>query len=353
MGGLGWTSIFVCSLLLTAFHLEASAKKSLYDVLQVSKSASDDQIKRAYRRLALQYHPDKNPGEEATKKFAEINNAYEVLVDKEKRQIYDQYGEEGLKQHQQQGGRGGGNFAGDIFSQFFSGSGMRFGFGNEEEEEEGTPRGNDVVVELYATLEDLYIGSTHRVWREKNVVKPAPGKRQCNCKNQVFHRQIGPGMFQQYTQPVCDECPNVKFDREGGFVTVDVEKGMRDGQEITFYEDGEPIIDGDPGDLKFVIRTSPHKTFRRDGNNLQISVTISLLDALVGFEKQIKHLDDHGVSIGTKGVTRPKEVKRFKSEGMPVYESVKKGDLFVTFEVDFPASLTDAQREDIKRILKV
>lgn len=338
-------------LLFTALPLQTLAKRSYYDVLQVPKSASDDQIKRAYRRLALQYHPDKNPGEEATKKFAEINNAYEVLIDKEKRQIYDQYGEEGLKQQQQQGGRGG-NFAGDIFSQFFGGSGMRFGFGNGEEEEEGTPRGDDVVVELFATLEDVYMGNSHKVWREKNVLKPAPGKRQCNCKNQVHHRQIGPGMFQQYTQAVCEECPNVKLEREGSFVTVDVEKGMKEGQEITFYEDGEPVVDGDPGDLKFVIRTIPHKSFTREGNHLQTSVTISLLDALVGFEKDVRHLDGHAVSVGTKEVTRPKEVRRFKGEGMPVYESLKKGDLFVTFEVDFPKSLSDAQREAIKSILK-
>ncbi|EYU46792.1 hypothetical protein MIMGU_mgv1a0099882mg, partial [Erythranthe guttata] len=214
--------LLVCFL---SYYLIAIAAKSYYDILQVQKGASDEQIKRAYRKLALKYHPDKNPGnEEANKKFAEINNAYEVLSDSEKRGIYDRYGEEGLKQHAASGGRGGGGGMNiqDIFSSFFGGGSM--------EEEERVIKGDDVVVELDATLEDLYMGGTLKVWRVKNVIKPAPGKRRCNCRNEVYHKQIGPGMFQQMTEQVCEQCPNVKYEREGDFVTVDIEKGMQDGQ---------------------------------------------------------------------------------------------------------------------------
>lgn len=155
-------NIFVFLLLFSASTVEVvSAGKSYYDILQVSKQATDDQIKRAYRKLALKFHPDKNPGnEEATKKFAEINNAYEVLSDREKRGVYDQYGEEGLKQQQQGGGRGGGGFGQDIFSQFFGGG---FRFGGEEDEEEKTLKGDDVTVEIYATLKDLYVGNSYQV----------------------------------------------------------------------------------------------------------------------------------------------------------------------------------------------
>lgn len=324
------------------------AGKNLYDVLQVPKGASEDQMKKAYRKLALKYHPDKNPGnEEATKRFAEINNAYEVLTDREKREIYDRYGEEGLKQHAANGGgRGGGgmNFQ-DIFSSFFGGGG-----GQSEEEEEKTVKGHDVIVDLHATLEDLYMGSSLKVWREKNVVKPAPGKRQCNCRNEVYHKQIGPGMFQQITQQVCEECPNVKYEREGEFVTVDIEKGMRDGQEIVFYEDGEPTVDGEAGDLKFKIYTAPHARFRREGNDLHTTVTISLRDSLVGFEKSIPHLDGHSVAVGSKGITKPKEVRRIRGEGMPVHLSTSKGNLFVTYEVLFPSSLTEEQKRKIKEV---
>lgn len=332
-------------LALLSFYVYISTGKSYYDILQLSKGATDDQIKRAYRKLALKYHPDKNPGEEANKKFAEINNAYEVLSDKEKRQIYDRYGEEGLKQHAARGGGGGGGVnINDIFGRFFE-------QGGGEEEEDRIVKGDDVIVDLDASLEDLYMGGTLKVWREKNILKPAPGKRKCNCRNEVYHRQIAPGMFQQMTEQVCEQCPNVKYVREGYHVTVDIEKGMQDGQEVVFYEDGEPVIDGEPGDLKFRIRTAPHDVFRREGNNLHTTVTITLVQALVGFEKNIKHLDEHLVDISSKGITNPKEVRKFKGEGMPLHFSNKKGDLYVTFEVLFPSSLTETQKTQIKEAL--
>ncbi|XP_047966372.1 dnaJ protein ERDJ3B [Salvia hispanica] len=335
--------LFVCYAL---YCLIAVAAKSYYDVLQVPKGASDDQIKRAYRKLALKYHPDKNQGnEEANKRFAEINNAYEVLSDSEKRGIYDRYGEEGLKQHAASGGRGGGGGMNiqDIFSSFFG--------GGPAEEEERVVKGDDVIVDLDATLEDLYMGGTLKVWRVKNVIKPAPGKRRCNCRNEVYHKQIGPGMFQQMTEQVCEQCPNVKYEREGDFITVDIEKGMQDGQEVLFYEEGEPIIDGEAGDLKFRVRTAPHDRFRREGNDLHTTVTITLVQALVGFEKTVKHLDEHLVDISSKGITKPKQVRKFKGEGMPLHFSNKKGDLYVAFEVIFPTSLTEEQKTKIKEIL--
>ncbi|KAL0389694.1 UNVERIFIED_CONTAM: DnaJ protein ERDJ3B [Sesamum calycinum] len=258
--------LFFCFL---SYCLIAFAAKSYYDILQVPRGASDEQIKRAYRKLALKYHPDKNQGnEEANKKFAEINNAYEVLSDSEKRGIYDRYGEEGLKQHAANGGRGGGGMnIQDIFSSFFGGGPM--------EEEERVVKGDDVIVELDATLEDLYMGGSLKV---------------------------------------CEQCPNVKYEREGDFITVDIEKGMQDGQEVVFYEDGEPIVDGEAGDLKFRIRTAPHDRFRREGNDLHTTVTITLVQALVGFEKTIKHLDEHLVDISSKGITKPKEVRKFTGE---------------------------------------
>eukprot|EP00271_Cylindrocystis_brebissonii_P013142 TRINITY_DN32752_c0_g1_i1.p1 TRINITY_DN32752_c0_g1~~TRINITY_DN32752_c0_g1_i1.p1 ORF type:complete len:351 (+),score=66.29 TRINITY_DN32752_c0_g1_i1:317-1369(+) len=337
--------IFLALSLLLLCH-QSFAGKSYYDILQTSKSATDDQIKRSYRKLALKFHPDKNPGdEEASKKFSEINNAYEVLSDREKRQIYDQHGEEGLKQHAAQQG-GGGFGGGDIFSQFFGGGGFGFG-GGQQEEEEKTPKGDTVTVVLEVTLEDLYVGKTDKFWRDKNILKPAPGKRKCNCKNKMVTKQIGPGMYQQFTQQVCEDCPNVKYVREGLPLTVEVEKGMRDGQEIVFYEEGEPVMEGDPGDLKFVIKTLPHKVFRREGNDLHASVTISLVDSLVGFTKTITHLDGHQVSLGTQGVTKPGEVRTYKGEGMPIHETTKAGSLHVTFSIDFPKSLTQAQKDAV------
>ncbi|KAG5149266.1 hypothetical protein JHK82_016147 [Glycine max] len=150
---------------------------------------------------------------------------------------------------------------------------------------------------------------------------------------------------------VCDKCPNVKYERDGHFITVDIKKGIQDGQEVLFFEDGEPIIDGESGDLRFRIRTAAHDLFRREGNDLHTTVTITLVQALVGFEKTVKHLDEHLVDIRTKGITNPKQVTKFKGEGMPVHMSTKKGDLYVTFEVLFPNSLTEEQKTNIIAII--
>lgn len=324
------------------------AGKNYYDILGVSKTASEDQLKRAYRKLALKYHPDKNKGdEEANKKFAEINNVYEILSDAKKRKIYDQHGEEGLKQHEQQGG-GGGHNAGDIFSQFFGRGFGGFGFGQEEEEDQ-TLKGETLVVQLEVTLRDLYVGRAMKVVRDKNVIKPAKGTRRCNCKNKMVTKQVGPGMYQQFQQQECETCPNVKYAREETFLTVEVEPGMREGHEISFFEEGEPIIDGDPGDLKFKIKTAPHAKFRRDGNHLHYDMTISLVDALVGFDTTIDHLDGHKVKVSSATVTKPGAVKKIVGQGMPHFEKANKyGDLWIHFTVEFPNSLSDAQKKAIK-----
>ncbi|KAL5560632.1 hypothetical protein UlMin_036843 [Ulmus minor] len=217
--------------------------------------------------------------------------------------------------------------------------------------EEKIVKGDDVIVELDAKLEDLYMEGSLHVWREKNIIKPAPGKKCCNCRNEVYHRQIGPWMFQllenMHSGMVCDQCQNVKYKLEGYFVTVDIENGKQDGQEVVFYEDGEPKIDGKVGDLKYFIFMVPHDRFKREGNDLHKTITITLVQALAGFEKTLKHLDDHLVDISSK----PKEVRKLKGEGMPLPFSNKKGDLYVTFEVLFSTSLTEDQKTKIEAVL--
>ncbi|EFN52402.1 hypothetical protein CHLNCDRAFT_138873 [Chlorella variabilis] len=336
--------------------LALAAARDYYDILQVPRSATDAQIKRAYRKLALKMHPDKVQGSEeekkaAAQKFADVSHAYEVLTDAEKRKVYDRYGEEGLKQ-MGNGGGGGGGSAQDIFSQFFGGGfgGFGgFGFGGQQEEEE-TPKGHNVVVELEVTLKDLYLGNHFKVVRDKNVVKPAPGTRKCNCKQKVVTQQIGPGMYQQYHKQVCEDCPNVKYERESESLTVSVEPGMPDGHTITFFEEGEPILDGEHGDLHVVLRTLPHPSFERRGDGLMYNATISLLEALVGFERQIEHLDGHKVQIGTQGVTRPGEVRWYQGEGMPQFEKTTRGDMWVTFSIAFPRAISDEQKQQLREL---
>lgn len=232
---------------------------------------------------------------------------------------------------------------------FFGGGFGGFGFGGGEEE---TPRGESIYVELEVTLKDLYLGNHFRVTRDKNVIKPAPGKRQCNCKNKVVTKQLGPGMFQQFTSRVCEECPNVKLERTTDFVSVSVEPGMVDGQEITFFEEGEPLVDGESGDLIFKIRTLPHERFRREGADLHLEETISLVEALAGFSREIEHLDGKKVTLGSKGVTRPGQVRRLPTQGMPIFEKNGKGDLYVKYTVAFPETVTDAQKKQLTDMFK-
>jgi DnaJ family protein B protein 11 len=244
----------------------------------------------------------------------------------------------------QGGGRGG---PGNIFDFFFGGGG--FGGGHEEEEER-TPKGHDVYVDLFVSLKDLYVGREISTVRDKSVYKPAAGTRKCKCKQKLVTRQLGPGMFQQYTQQVCEECPAVKLEREKDTITVHVEPGMVDGQEITFFEEGEPMVDGEPGDLRFRIRTLTHTVFTRVGNDLHMNKTISLVDALTGFSQEFKHLDGHMVTLANAGVTRPGSVQKVAGEGMPIFDSSKKGDLYVTYTVEFPASLTEEQKVAVRSL---
>lgn len=326
----------------------AIAATDYYSVLGVDRRADDEAIKRAYRSLARKWHPDKNPEnkEEAEQKFREVSSAYEVLIDPEKRKVYDRYGEEGLKEHAQGGGSGGaGGFSdpSDIFAQFFGGS---FGFGGmQEEEEQSEPRGADVEVDVQCSLADLYNGRTAPFTRMRGVVKTAPGTRECRCKTRMKTKQVGPGMFQQFPQKECETCSNAYIRREQTQLEAEIEPGMREGSVITFPGQGEPELDGEPGDLKLRIRQSPHSLFRRSGDDLHTNVSLSLLEALVGFNKSLEHLDGHSVPLSTGDVTRPGDVLTVPNEGMPSQRSMRrKGQLHVLFDVDFPDVLSDEQR---------
>jgi len=337
-------------LLAASCNLLAVLAKDYYELLHVPKGASDSQIKRSYRKLALQYHPDKVTGteaekKEAAKKFAEISNAYEVLSDEEKRKIYDRYGEDGLKQHQQGGGGRGGGHPFDMFNSFFGG-GFGGGFGQAEEQ---TPKGHDVYADLIVSLKDLYLGKELQITRVKSVVKPASGTRDCKCKMKLVTKQLAPGMYQQFQQQVCEKCPNVKLEREEEMLTVHIEPGMMPGHIIEFFEEGEPMIDGETGDLKLMVRPSADPQWERRGNDLIINHTISLVDALTGFSHEIEHLDGHKVVIGRDTVTHVGDYQYIPNEGMPVYNTANSfGNLFVQFFIAFPKQLTDEQKQAVR-----
>jgi len=325
---------------------KAVDNSEFYEILGVSKQATEQEIKKAYRKLALKNHPDKGGDPELFKK---MTVAYEVLSDSEKRDLYDKYGKDGLE-----GGAGGAD-ASDIFSQFFGGGGSR--------RSRGPKKGEDLTHPLKVSLEDLYNGKTVKLAVNREVVSDEEGaERKCNTCNgrgmRVQLRQIGPGMVQQM-QSVCPDCRGVgkiiKVKKERKILEVHVEKGMRNGQKITFHGEADRFPGTTPGDIVFVIQEKEHSVFQRKGSNLILEKHISLPEALCGFETVVNHLDGRKLWIKTKPgeVIKPNQFKAVAGEGMPTHGNpFVKGQLVILFKVDFPESnsLTAAQINGLSKL---
>lgn len=332
-------------LLIISCEFLSAGGRDFYKILGVNRNAKTNEIKRAYRKLAQKYHPDKNPDDpSANEKFQDLGAAYEVLSDEDKRKQYDRCGEDcvkdGVGQH-------------DPFSDFFGGfGGFGFGFGGGRQNPE-TPRGDDVLLNIFVTLEELYSGNFVELVRNKPIPKPAAGTRKCNCRREMRTQSMGPGRFQMFEETVCEDCPNVKLVSEERILEVEIEPGMKNGQEHKFVAEGEPNIDGDQGDLIVRINTLRHHKFERRGDDLYTNVTISLTQALVGFNIAIDHLDGHKVNIVRDKVTFPGAKIKKKDEGMPHYDNNhEKGDLYVTFDIAFPkGELPTETKNAIKELL--
>jgi DnaJ-class molecular chaperone len=285
------------SLLLCVLVSLANAATDYYKLLGIGRRATAKEIKKAYRQKSLEWHPDKNKQEGASEKFAEIAHAYEVLSDDSKKGIYDQHGEEGLKQQEHRGGGGGGGGGGfdDIFSQFFGGNGGRRG----QQREQQTA---SVEIPVRITMTQLYLGDTIEVEYVRETL--CVNWQECTKNNQECHgpgvkvrmQQIAPGFVQQVQQhderciargkmwrPNCKECPNGQTETEKVDLTLDITKGMRPGEVITF----EGVADEKPGmtagDLHFIIMELPDSNdeFHRDGDQLYKTMEVPLVDALV------------------------------------------------------------------------
>lgn len=341
----------------------------LYDTLGVSPSATENELKKAYRKLALKYHPDKNPN--GGDKFKEISHAYEILSDPQKRETYDNFGEEGLS-----GDAGGGMGMNpeDLFASFFG-----FGGGSRSS---GPRRGKDVVHPLKVSLEDLYKGKVFKLSIKRNIIcKACNGKggkegavkscSDCNGRGVKFvRRQIGP-MIQQYQTscPTCNGtgeiinkeleckiCHSKKVVQETKIIEVPVDKGMTDGQQITFAGEADQAPGVETGDVVIIIKEKPHDVFKRKGKDLYIEQKIDLVTALTGGTFNIKHLDDRylKVTIIPGEIIKPDQTKCIQNEGMPTYRSpFDKGNLFVKFEVEFPSTswYNDEKAQMLKKVL--
>ncbi|BGP16528.1 hypothetical protein JCM10213_001134 [Rhodosporidiobolus nylandii] len=348
----------------------------LYDLLGVAPGATEADLKKAYRKLALKLHPDKNPN--AGDQFKEVSHAYEVLSDPDKRQIYDQYGEEGLS------GGGPGGMGGmdpqDLFSQLFGGGGGFFGGGGGRGgRPQGPRKGKDLVHRIKVSLEDLYKGKTSKLALQKHILcgkcKGKGGKegavKTCgSCKGQgvkIVLRQLGP-MVQQIQQPCgdcngegeiinpkdrCKDCNGKKIVNERKVLEVHIDRGMKEGQTITFAGEADQAPGVEPGDVVIVIEEKPHDVFKRKGDDLFAEVEIDLLTALAGGAFSIPHLDDRAllVKIHPGEVIKPGSVKVIPEQGMPSHRHHELGDLVVQINVKFPDSLDPNALAPLESIL--
>lgn len=348
----------------------------LYDVLGVSRNATDYEIKKAYRRLAKEYHPDKNPQE--GEKFKEISFAYEVLSDPKKREIYNTYGLNGLKEGVHES-----PFATeDIFSHIFGGSpfGGMFGMDGPRRRRQ---RGEDAIHPLKVSLEDIYNGKTVKLQVDHTVICKAcdgVGGRSgavltCqSCRGRgikVTFKHIGPNMMQQVQstcpdchgdgevineKDACKNCKGRKVLKEVKYLEVVVDKGMRDNERIVFRGEGDQQPGVEPGDIVIVLQTKPHEVFHRDGCDLYMTHSVTLTEALCGFEMVLKHLDGRDIVIreARGSVIKPRCIKGIRGEGMPLYRNpTEKGNLYIKFDVDFPENhfVDEAKLKELEALL--
>ncbi|CAM6051595.1 unnamed protein product [Sphagnum compactum] len=348
-----------------------------YNVLGVSKTASQDELKKAYRKLAIKNHPDKGGDPE---KFKEISQAYEVLSDPEKRDVYDQYGEDALKEGMAGGGASHNPF--DIFESFFGGGGQSFGGGSGRGSRRQR-RGEDVVHPLKVSLEELYNGTSKKLSLSRNVLcakckgkgsKTGASSRCAGCQGsgmKVSIRQLGPSMIQQMQhvcadckgsgeviseKDKCGQCKGQKVVQDKKTLEVHVEKGMQHGQKITFQGEADEAPDTETGDIVFVLQLKDHPKFKRKGDDLFVQHTLTLTEALCGFQFPLTHLDGRQLLIKCSPgeIVKPGQCKAVNDEGMPHYQRpFMKGRLYIQFSVDFPetGSLSPDQCKAIEAIL--
>ncbi|KAK0630567.1 putative DnaJ protein like protein xdj1 [Bombardia bombarda] len=342
------------------------AELDLYELLGVEKTASAAEIKKAYRKLALQHHPDKVPEEmraESEAKFKAVTQAYEILREEDKRDMYDKHGMAAFD-----GSRGGPGGAevdlNDILAQMF-GMGMPSGPGG------GGPRrptrSPDEDQPYKVTLEELYKGKTVKFAAEKQVIcsqckgtgakeKVKPNKCE-RCRGhgiQEVYRQVGPGMVRKEVIPCdhcqgsgmwykekdrCKKCKGKRTVKENKALELYIPRGSMQGERIVLEGEADQLPDQTPGDLIFHLIEEPHDVFTRIGNDLSTEITVTLGEALSGFSRVVvKHLDGRGIHIDRpRGrILRPSEVLKVPGEGMPMKKGDMNGDLYLVVKIEFP-----------------
>lgn len=352
------------------------AKRDYYEVLGVAKDASADEIKKAFRRLAVQYHPDKQGGDET--KFKEINEAYEVLKDQQKRQRYDQFGHAGVG-----GAGGGGGYSGNPFEGFggssqsfefnFGDGGLGDIFGNffGGQREQRQARGSDVATEIELSFEESVFGAEKELVLtledvcdhcKGSMTEPGYELKTCpTCKGSGQQVRIMNTMFgaiQQATvcssckgrgkvpEKDCSVCKSRGTKRAKQTITLKVPAGIDDGATIRLRDRGEAIANGAKGDLYVNIRVRPHRKFTREGDLILSDEHVAMVDAALGTEIDVETVDGvvrMKVPAGTQSGTDFK----LSGHGVPHLRNPRRGDHIVTIHVDTPTKLTKKQKEQL------
>ncbi|XP_052894692.1 dnaJ protein homolog 1-like [Anopheles moucheti] len=336
--------------------------KDFYKILGVSKSASDDEIKKAYRKLALKYHPDKNKSPQAEERFKEVAEAYEVLSDKKKRDIYDQYGEEGLKggaggmPGAGQGGQFQYNFHGDpraTFAQFFGTSDpFSVFFGTDgggnifHQEMDGDPFGFDGRGSVG--------GFPNGAFRSQSFnVHGSPQRKQKLQDPAIEHdlyvslEDVNAGCQKKMKISKMVMGQDGSARKEEKILSINVKPGWKAGTKITFPREGDQIPGKVPADIVFIIRDKPHQHFKREGSDIKYTAKVTLRQALCGTTVNVPTLSGEMLTISTVGeVVKPHTVKRLQNRGLPFpKEPSRKGDLVVGFDILFPDKVSASTRE--------
>ena len=348
--------------------------KDYYKTLGVERGASADDLKKAYRKLAMKYHPDQNKDPAAEETFKEINEAYDVLKDPQKRAAYDQFGTAAFNR----GGAGAGggfnasDFAGfgsafsDIFEDMFGGAGGRGGA------QGGPGRGSDMQYTLEISLEEAFGGkeATIRVPTNEtcdkcngNGAEPGTGSEKCDTCDGNGRVRMQQGFFTiERTCPTCGGVGNIIRDpckKCGGHGRVRKEKalkvkipaGIDSGRRIRLAGEGEAgLRGGTAGDLYVLLVVKPHKFFRRDGANLHCRVPISMTTAALGGEIDVPTMDKNSTKVKIPAGTQSGQQLRMRGKGMPVLRSESFGDMYIEVHVETPVNLSSKQKELLKQL---
>ncbi len=360
------------------------AKRDYYEILGVQKTAAKDEIKKGYRKLAVQYHPDKNPGNKASEeKFKEATEAYEVLADDQKRQIYDQYGHAGLE-GMGAGGPGGfdpsafqgfedifGDFSG-VFENLFGGGGS--GSRRRSGGHGGPSQGASLRYDLQISFHDSIFGTKAEVQYSRNEscttcrgsgASGGAGRKMCpTCQGagQVRHSS---GFFSIASpcptchgegttiENPCRECGGSGVQKKRQKILVTIPAGVEDGKRINIPRQGDAGASGGPyGDLFVFIRVKPHASYERSGADLYCAVPISITQAALGAEITITALDEKQLKLKVPAGTQNGKLLRIREEGVPMANG-KKGDLYIKIIVQVPVKLSSKARallEEVSRL---